>query len=168
MNGRDMKEQTGAGARTVTLKTGQVADIWRVLANAKYGRLADDDRIRLWRTARQLRPLAETFISESRDAAEKMTPTDDFNERLELARQYERCQRDGVPGNAPMTVEAYNAFTAEYRRWQQVVEKAVAELSERVVEVTVEPLDESAFSLLMAASDWTTGQAMLVADLLCP
>ena len=59
---------------TTTLKTEKVLSAYQVLSTAKYGKLDDADKIKVWKIARQMKPVAEKFEDDSKSAAEAMKP----------------------------------------------------------------------------------------------
>ena len=67
---------------------------YRVLSTAKYSKLEDADKIKVWKIARALKPTATQFEEDSKDAAEKLKPSEDFDSRLQKAQEFERMQRD--------------------------------------------------------------------------
>lgn len=140
----------------------RVADLYALLGKASYARLGDEDKLRLWRTARQLRPVAATFIADCRDAAERLLPDKDFRRRLKAARDYEQ-KNDGDSG---MTEDEYQAFLAELSQYNELVGKAVADLADEEVDIAVYPLSDDAIARLVTSNDWTLEQAGIIEDML--
>lgn len=154
---------------TKTIKTGDLLKVYNVLGNAKYSKMSDDDKIKVWKITRKLKPVATKFEEDSKDAAEKMKPTEDFTERLQKAQEYERMVRDKDSDlqKLPMGAAEYEQFIKEFKDYNEVVGKAIKEFSDKEVEVDFEPLSEDAFGKLMASNEWTMEQVTTAGDFVC-
>ena len=75
--------------KKVKLTTEKVLDAFNVVSTAKYGKLDDQDKVRVWKIARALKPVADKFADDRDDAAKKLMPTEDFEERRAKAQQYQ-------------------------------------------------------------------------------
>ena len=118
-------------------KAENVAQVYDILNAAKYSKLNDDERIALWKITRALKPVATKLKDDIQDAAQHMKPSDDFDQRLSIARQYEQAQRDGK------------------------------EFADEEVEIDIEPITEETLSRLMASNDsWTMEKAVIVSDMI--
>lgn len=145
----------------VVIKTADALKAFNVLGTAKYSKLEDGDKVKVWHLFRKLKPMAEKFEDDSRDAAERMKPEGDFDDRLAKAQSYEQIvkRNDGDSEKLPMGAAEYGAFIEEWKRYNKLVNDAVKEFGEKEVEIEVELLTEDAFGKLMASNDWTMGQA---------
>ena len=143
-----------------TLRTDKAIALYRTMDTAKYGKMADEDKVRVWKIARAMRPVALGFEEESSSAAEKMKPSEDFSERWQRAQEYERMKNQGATDTLPMTDTEYRSFVAEFRRYDALVNKAVGELGAKEVELEFEGISEDAFGKLMASNEWTINQAL--------
>ena len=150
-----------------TVKTKEILNVYQHLGQAKYGKLSDEDKIKVWKIARKLKPIAQKFEEDSRDCAEKMKPTDDFTERLQKAQEYERLKQQNEPTIDVMTTAEYDAFIAEFRSYQKLVDKAIKEMADVEVDVCFEPISEESFGQLMASNEWTMAQAATIGDFIC-
>lgn len=143
-----------------TLTTEQVLAAWNVLQAAKYAKLDDADKVKVWKVTRVLKPIATKFDEDSKDAAEKMRPTEDFNERLAKAQEYERIIK--TPNfdaqTLPMGAAEYGAFIDEFKKYNRLVADTVQEFAQKEVELELETISEDAFGKLMASNDWNMGQ----------
>ena len=151
-----------------SLKTEKVLQAWNVLREAKYGKLDDADKIRVWKATRTLKPIAEQFDDDSKDAAERMKPTDDYDERLTKAQEYERMVKvpDFDAEKLPMGPSEYAEFIDVFKRYQKLVGETIKEFAQKEVEVNIDPLSEDAFGRLMASNDWTMAQVDAVGEIL--
>lgn len=151
------------------VKTEKVLAAFNVLNTAKYGKLDDQDKIKVWKIARLLKPIATKFDEESKDAAEKMKPTEDFSDRLQKAQQYEQDIRkpDYDAEKLPMGPNEYRDFIEEFKKYQKLVNDAVKEFADKEVELEFEPVSEEVFGKLMASNDWTMDQVTTLGDMIC-
>jgi len=148
-----------------TIKTEKVLNAYRVLSTAKYSKMADEDKIKVWRIARTLKPVADKFDDDSKDAAEKFKPSEDFDEKLQKAQEYERTIRNTEKDSEERAVE-YGKFVGEFNAYQKLVNDAVKEFANKEVEVEFEKLSEDAFGKLMASNEWTMEQTMEIGMLI--
>ena len=147
-----------------TIKTEKVLAVWQVLGSAKYTKMEDADKIKVWKISRVLKPIAEKFDEESKDAAEKLKPTEDFSERLQNAQEYEHVSKDANADATKLKMGAaeYGEFINELQNYNKLVSDAVNGFAEKEVEVEFEPINEDAFGKLMASNDWTFEQVMAI------
>lgn len=143
-----------------TIKTEKVLALWRVLGQAKYTKMEDADKIKVWKISRVLKPIAEKFEDESKDAAEKLKPSENFDERLQQAQEFERVQKDAKADASQLKMGAaeYGEFIKELQKYNKLVSDAVKGFAEKEVEVDFEPISEDAFGKLMNSNDWNFSQ----------
>ena len=148
------------------LKKGEVMLAFSILNSANYKQLDDADKIRLWKIARVMKPAAKQLEEDSRDAAEKLKP-ENFDAQLEKAKEFEEKKEKGDTEKLPMTDNEYQKFIREvYHPFNNLVQKAVNDESEKEVELEYEPLTEEAFGKLMASNDWKIQQVMTLGNLI--
>ena len=154
---------------TRKVKTEMLLAVFNVLNTAKYAKLDDADKIKVWKIARQMKPIATKFEEETKDAAEKMKPGEEFDEQLQKAQQYEVEIRkpDCNAEKLPMGAAEYQAFITEFKKYQKLVNDAVKEFADKEVEIDFEPVSEDVFGKLMASNDWTVDQATTLGDFIC-
>ena len=147
-------------------KAENVAQVFNILNAAKYSKLNDDERIALWKITRAMKPVAMKLKDDIQDAAQHMKPSDDFDQRLATARQYEQAQRDGKEFDK-LSKEDYDAFIKEWREYSKLVDTAVKEFADEDVEINIEPITEETLSRLMASNEsWTMENAVIVSDMI--
>lgn len=147
------------------IKTETVLVVWNIINAASYKKLDDADKVKLWRIARVLKPIATQFESDSKDAAEKLKP-EGLDALLEKAKEYEAKKQKG-DDELPMTEAEYNSFIRE--QWQpfnKLVQQAIGEFADKEVELDFDTLTEDAFGKLMASNDWSVDKAMTVGNFL--
>lgn len=154
---------------TRKVKTEMLLAVFNVLNTAKYAKLDDADKIKVWKIARQMKPISTKFEEETKDAAEKMKPGEDFDGQLQKAQQYEVEIRkpDCDAEKLPMGAAEYQAFITEFKKYQKLVNDAVKEYADKEVEIEFEPVSEDVFGKLMASNDWTVDQATTLGDFIC-
>ena len=154
-----------------TIKTSDILNAYNVLKMAKYSAMEDADKIKAWKIARALKPIATKFDDDSKDAAEKLKPEIDggFDEVLGKVQEYERMIRDTKADmtKLPMGAAEYNAFITKLKEYNKLVGKAVEEFANVENEIEFEPLSENAFGKLIASNDWTVGQVEVLGDIVC-
>ena len=139
------------------IKTDALLKVFNVLNGAKYGKMDDADKIRVFKIVRKLKPIAEVFEDESKDAAEKLK-FEGFDTLLEKAKEYEaKVKKEGE--ELPMTAEEYNKFISDFKDYNKLVGEAIKEFAERENELDFDGITEDAFNKLMNSNDWTFGQA---------
>lgn len=151
------------------MKTEDVLKAYQVISTAKYGKLDDADKIKVWKIARAMKPIAEKFREDSEDAQEKMKPTEDFDQQLMKAQEYEReiNKTDFDATKLPMGAAEYGKFVEEFKAYQKLVNETIKEFAEKEVTVEFEPLTEDAFGKLMASNDWTLEQVATLGEIIC-
>ena len=153
--------------KELNIKTEKVLGAYQVLNAAKYTKLDDGDKIKVWKIARALKPIATKFDEDSKDAADKMKP-DGFDEKLHDAQEYERVTKDASAdaSNLKMGAAEYNAFINTLKSYNKLVTDAVKDFADKEVSVSFEPLSEDAFGKLMASNDWTMEQTVEIGMLI--
>lgn len=151
------------------MKTEDVLKAYQVISTAKYGKLDDADKIKVWKIARAMKPIAEKFREDSEDAQEKMKPTEDFDQQLMKAQEYEReiHKTDFDAMKLPMGAAEYGKFVEEFKAYQKLVNETIKEFAEKEVTVEFEQLTEDAFGKLMASNDWTLEQVATLGEIIC-
>ena len=150
----------------ITIKTENVLAAYRVLSAAKYGKLSDDDKIKVFKICVALKPIATKSEEDSKDAAEKLKPSEDYDQKLQQAQEYERVSRD--PKADASTLEMgpaeYNDFIREMQKYQQLVAKALTDELDKEVTIEIEKISQEAFVKLMNSNDWTFAQVEAVGE----
>ena len=152
--------------KKIQIKNEEVLNAFNIINAANYKQLDDSDKIKLYKIARAMKPSALQFEDDSRDAAEKLKP-EGIDAKLEKAREYELKTKKGETDKLPMTADEYQAFIQEeWLPFNSLVQKAVREFADKVVDLEFEPLSEEAFGKLMASNDWTIEKAMTIGALI--
>lgn len=149
---------------TKTIKTKELLAVYNIINTAKYAKMDDADKIKLWKIARQIKPAATKFDEDAKDAAEKMKPYDDFTAKLSKAQEYERVKKEGGDVESIMSEDDYKGFIDDLVKYNEVVSDAVEEFAEADCTVDFEPLSEEAFGKLMASNEWDVKSTTIVGD----
>ena len=144
--------------KNVKMGTRDIVVAYNVLKTAKYQSLEDSDKIKIWKISRLMRPIANKYDEDVSDAQQKLIPSQEFNENLEKAQEFEIIKRDNLDKTPPMTEDEYNDFLVEFKKYRNLVENALRELAEKEVEIEIETLSEESFEKLMSSNNWTIKQ----------
>jgi hypothetical protein len=144
-----------------------VLSAYQVLSTAKYAKMDDADKIKVWKIARALKPIATKFDEDSKDAAEKLKP-EGFDENLRKAQDYERVTKDKEADASKLEMGAaeYGEFIKKLKEMNKLVADALKEFANKEVDIDFEPISEDAFTKLMASNDWTMEQAVMIGELI--
>lgn len=150
-----------------TIKTEKALAAFRVLNTAKYSKLTDEDKIKVWKIARALKPVADKFDEDSKDAAEKFKPTEDFTEKLQKAQEFERMRNAGEDmDKSPIGAAEYGEFIKEFQKYNKLVTDAIKEFADKDVDLEFDVITEDAFGKLMASNEWTVEQALEIGQII--
>ena len=148
------------------ITTENVLGAYNVINTAKYTKLDDADKIKVWKIARAMKPVATQFEEESKDAAEKLKP-ENFDDNLQKAQEYERILKDNSDmSKAAMGAAEYDKFIKSLKEYNELVNKAIKEFADKEVTLEFEPISEDAFGKLMASNDWNFEQVMKLGTLI--
>jgi len=134
-----------------TITTEKVLRAYKILSTAKYSKLADGDKVKVWKIARKMEPFATKFDNDTKDAAEKLKPYEAFSDDLVKAQEYERVKGVGCD----MTAEEYQKFIVAFKSYNELVGKAIKEFADKEVELEFDELSEDAFGKLLCSNDWS-------------
>ena len=154
--------------KKIKVKTSEILAAYNVLNGAKFGSLDDADKVKVWKIARAMKPVATKFEDDNKDAAEKFkADIKDFDDTLFKAQEYEKLVREnGDMQKAPIGAAEYNAFIEKFKHYNELVGKAVEEFANKEVSLSFEALSEDAFGKLMASNpDWKMAQVILLDDI---
>lgn len=150
------------------MKTENAYAAYVVLSVAKYEKLSDDEKIKVWKIARALKPVAAKFEEDSKDAAEKLVPYKEYQEDFQRAEDYriKIKKPDLDPATLPMGAAEYSEFKLKQAKYQKTVNDALKEFAQKEVEIIFDPITEETFQKLMNSNDWNFGQVTNVGDVI--
>ena len=143
-----------------TLKTVEVLNAYEILSKAKYQKLNEEDKIKIWKVQRNLKPVAKKFEEDKADATENLIPSD-FIGRLSKAQEYEALKAQGKD-ELPLTSIEYINILKEIKDYNALIAKALKDTGEKEVDVNFEPISEKAFGELMSSNDWSLKEVELI------
>ena len=143
--------------KNMKLKTKKAIEAFKMLDSAKYQKLSDDDKVKIWKITRALRPIALEYSDEVQDARERLVPSDDYKEKLQKAQMYEQMKKEGKD-NLPMSDEEYLEFLKVFKEYMELLDKALKEGLDKENDIDIPTISEDAFGKLMASNDWSFGQ----------
>ena len=134
----------------MTKKVDNIVSLYNVLKEAKLTKLADADKYTIIKILRKLRPTAEKFEEDKKEAQEKLKPEnwDEIVEKANLLRKENNSNR----------------LTADEVEYFVKVNECLGEELEKEVEIDIPTINEEAFEKLMASNDWEAKTALFVAD----
>lgn len=138
------------------MKTIEIVEAYKTLSQAKYQKMNDDGKVKVWKITRLLRPIVVQFEEDFQDAKQKFIPDNEFMVRFGKAIQYEQDKKNKK--TSQITDEEYQTIVKEYNEYNSLVNKAIKEFSEKEVELNFEHLSEDDFEKLIASNDWTISQ----------
>lgn len=143
--------------KNIKLKTKKAIEGFKMLDSAKYQKLSDDDKVKVWKITRALRPIALEYSDEVQDARERLVPSEDYKENLQKAQLYEQMKKEGKD-NLPMSDEEYLEFLKVFKEYMVLLDKALKEELDKENDIEIPTISEDAFGKLMASNDWSFGQ----------
>ena len=152
------------------VKTKEVLVAWQVLGQAKYDKLDNDQKVRVFHIGQMLKPIATAFSDYSADAAEKMQPSADFQERWDKAKVYETMTANPKADmeQLPMGPAEYKEFMVkEYFPFDRLWKKAIKEEGDKEVDLKFDPISEEVLFALADANKWNVDQTTAVAAVVC-
>lgn len=150
------------------MKTEKLYGAYMVLSQAKYGKLSDEEKIKVWKIARALKPVAAKFEEDSKDASEKLQPYEGFADDLQKANEYQaKIKNANLDAKTlPMGPAEYQEFMNKFSKYQKTVNDALKEFAQKEVKVSFEPISEETLQKLMNSNDWTFGQVTSLGEVI--
>ena len=136
-----------------TVKTIDVVNAYRVLANVKIGKLEEAEQSLIAKAIRSIRTIAKDYTDHEADLKKMLQP--------------ENIQELGVieaKGEAA-TVEERVKFQTEMGGYMKSLDKQMNEAAEAEVEIEIEPIGFETLCKLAAANDQPLGAMMIIDDI---
>jgi hypothetical protein len=152
--------------KKVTLKTEKILVAYKILSAAKYAKMEDADKLKVFKIVRTMKPIATQFDDDHEQLAKMMKP-DDFDEKVMKWNETRERLSMGLKDNLPMDADEYISFTyAIINPYNESVSDKTKEFAEKEIEMEFEPISESAFNKLMNSNDWNFAQTVELADII--
>lgn len=142
----------------MTKKVDNIVSLYGILKEAKLTKLADADKYTIIKILRKLRPTAEKFEEDKKDASERLKP-ENWDDIIAKAQQW---QKDG--NETTLTEEEKKEINAVIIKYENSVRECIIEELNTEVEVDMPTISEAVFEKLMASNDWEAKTALFVAD----
>ena len=143
--------------KSIELRTKEVSEAHSLISTARYQKLSDDDKVKVWKISRKLSPIAEQYSKDAEDAKQRLLPSEDFPQRLQMGLKYQSL-RDSGEKDLPMTEEEFTKIAAEWNNYNAILDKALRDRAEEKQTIEINTITEDAFGRLMASNDWTFEQ----------
>lgn len=142
------------------MKVKIIVEAYKLLGEAKVGKLEASEVIKILKARKVMRPIAEEFDAFLKDAQERFKP-EGWNDIQEKLAQW---QKEGE--KTTLTEEERIAINKALIAYQSAINEAVNDELERNLEIKIEKLSEGSDIKLMSANDWTPNQLDLIEMLL--
>ena len=142
----------------MTKKVDNIVSLYGILKEAKLTKLADADKYTIIKILRKLRPTAEKFEEDKKDASERLKP-ENWEDIIAKAQQW---QKEGE--ETTLTEEEKKEINAVIIKYENSVRECIIEELNTEVEVDMPTISDAVFEKLMASNDWEAKTALLVAD----
>jgi hypothetical protein len=153
--------------KKLTLTTEKVLKAYNIIAQARYTKMDDADKVRLWKIARALKPVATKYDEDSKDAAEKLKP-EGFDQKAMKWNETRDKSSAGIKDDLPMSQAEFIDFLYHViNPYNENVNSALEELKGKEVELEFNALTEDAFVKLMSSNEWNMEQVAMVGDIVC-
>ena len=142
----------------MTKKVENIVGLYNILKEAKLTKLADADKYTIIKILRKLRPTAEKFEEDKKEASERLKP-ENWEDIIAKAQQW---QKDG--NETTLTEEEKKEINTTIIKYENSVRECIIEELNTEVEVDMPTISKAVFEKLMASNDWEAKTALLVAD----
>lgn len=140
------------------MKTKEIAVAYTLLKGAKLSKMEDEDKFKVIKAMRVMRPIAEKFDKDEKEAADKLKD-EKHGEMSEKANQHNEAllskQVDKLlPASELVTLNMY------FNDYQKKLNECLKPLQEEEVPAEFDKLTEEAFKKLLASNDFTVEQML--------
>ena len=156
--------------KKVKIKTEELYQAHMILKAAKYTNMTDADKIKAWKIARAMKPIATKYEEDQTDAANSLKPSDcNFDETYAKVQEFERLLRSGGDmTKSPIGAAEHDAFIKNvWQPYNKLVADAIKPLADAEVEFEIEPLSEEAFGQLMGSNtNWVLDTVSFLGEII--
>lgn len=138
------------------MKVKNIVEAYKLLGNAKVSNLEDEDKSKILKARKSMRPIADEFEAFLKDAQEMFKPEGWEETQKKLA----QWQQEGE--KTTLSEEERIAINKALIGYQSAIDKAVKTELDKEVEIEIEKLSEGSDIKLMSANDWTPNQLDLI------
>ena len=138
------------------MKVKNIVEAYKLLGNAKVSNLEDEDKSKILKARKVMRPIADEFEAFLKDAQEMFKPEGWEETQKKLA----QWQQEGE--KTTLSEEERIAINKALIGYQSAIDKAVKTELDKEVEIEIEKLSEGSDIKLMTANDWIPNQLDLI------
>lgn len=142
------------------ISTEKILSVYNLINDAKLTKMDDEDKFRMIKIIRVLKPVATNFEDFKKDAGDKLKG-ENHEEMLEKAQKWQ------TEGEKTTLTEAerieINKYFTDYNN--KIVE-CLKEEAKKENELDYESLGASAFGKFVASNDWTLGQITAIEEVI--
>ena len=145
------------------MKTREIVEAYKLLKGAKLTKMEDNDKFNVIKAMRELRPIAEKYDADFKEAQEVLKD-DDFESVSKKIGEFNAAP-EAEKANV-MTKEELIKVNAYVQHFNESAEKAKKDLEEEEHDLKFDKLAEPAFNKLLASNDLTVEQIMVLDEVL--
>lgn len=134
------------------MKVKEISGLFNILSKANLSKMDDADKYIVIKMLRKLRPIAEKFETDKKDAYERLRP-DNWKEISEAANKW-REENDS------------RALSEDEVSYMLRVNECLADEKEREENIDLPKLSEEAFQKLMAGNEWNNLLVMELSEMI--
>lgn len=142
------------------ISTEKILSVYNLINDAKLTKMDDEDKFRMIKIIRVLKPVATNFEDFKKDASEKLKG-ENHEEMLEKAQKWQ-TEGENTTLSEAERIEINKYFT-DYNN--KIVE-CLKDEAKKENELDYEPLGAGAFGKFVASNDWTLGQITAIEEVI--
>lgn len=140
------------------MKTKEIAVAYALLKGAKLSKMEDEDKFKVIKAMRVLRPIAEKYETDEKEASDKLKD-ERFEEMSEKANKHNEALQAKQPEKLLPAGELVE-LNKYFEGFQKKLSECLKSLQEEDVPVEFDKLTEEAFKKLIASNDFTVEQML--------
>lgn len=146
------------------MKTKEIAQSYLILKGAKLTKMDDEDKFKIIKAMREMRPIVDKYTTDEKEAIEKLED-EEYKEMLEKADKHNNALKgdeksDILPPPELKKLQDYFTKTEELKN------NCLRELQEEDHDLKFDKLSEEAFGKLIASNDFTVEQMLILEEVL--
>lgn len=142
------------------ITTEKILSVYNLINDAKLTKMDDEDKFRMIKIIRVLKPVATNFEDFKKDASEKLKG-ENHEEMLEKAQKW---QTEGE--NTTLTENERIEINKYFTDYNNKIVECLKEEAKKENELDYEPLGANAFGKFVASNDWTLGQITAIEEVI--
>ena len=143
------------------MKTIAIVKGYQILQGAKLTKMEDTDKFKVIEAMRELRPVAERYEADEKEAVEKLKD-DKFKDMEAKADKY----RQAGDKSKVLTNSEISEMNAYYEKFNKTVDECLAPIKGKEVKLKFGKITKEAFCKFLESNDLTVEQIMQVDEIL--